>query len=412
MKRTILFTSLFLFWLISCSNQEKSRPSSNIIDIEKGLQNIAKLNVSDFGKTIRYIPLETTDDGLIGKNPIAKVLKNHIIIEANNSCLLFDKNNGRFITTIGHTGQDPEAYSSASCWTDEKEAFLYFIQQPNKLIKYNLNGTFSGRTTYPTPPGLASYYLLTETETIGYYTGLNNSPDLKLAFFGPEGNLRDSIPALHQNINETIDEIAGISVTRGSDTYGNWAKTGAIIIDYKNGHRYIMTPSAPVLWKNKEEVRFKENFVDTIYTITGTTLTPAFVFHTGKWHWPKEDQTNKEKSAERIFVADVSENNEFIFFQCIKGVYTDEPIVYNGLYHKKTDVTQISRHNDPIEDDLTGFMPFKPQSISTTGEFVSLIEGDALLEWLEEHPEAAENEKLSFLKDVSEDMNPVIVLVY
>jgi hypothetical protein len=116
-------------------------------------------------------------------------------------------------------------------------------------------------------------------------------------------------------------------------------------------------------------------------------------------------------TGERIFIAEVSENNTFIFFQCIRGLYSDAPVLYNGLYDKKTGVTKIGKAGDGIADDLTGFMPFKPFTVSTGGEFVSLIEAGDIMEWVEAHPEAKDNDKLAFLHGLTEDMNPVIVLV-
>ncbi len=411
MIQKTLFTSILISLLASCTNQENSMTHSNIIDIEAGLKNITKLKVSDFGKTIRYIPLETTNDCLIGNNPIVKVLKNYIVIEANKSCFLFNKKDGSFISSIGHIGQDPEAYSSAFCWTDEKEHFLYFIRQPNQLIKYDMKGHFTGKTEFSSPSGLAGYYLLTDSEIIGYYNGLNNINNSCLAFFDTNGALIDTLPPLLSKTEESINDILSISVIRGSDIYGNWTKTGAVIIDYKDDKKQIIAPDAAVLWKNDGNIRFKENFIDTIYTITNRELTPSIIFNTGKWHWPEQERTSKNKTNERIFIANVSENNTYIFFQFIKGLYADTPTLYNGLYNKKTGETKLAKNSDAIEDNLTNFMPFNPLSISTSGEFASLIETGDIIEWLEEHPEAKENKKLTFLKDVNDDMNPVIVLV-
>lgn len=412
MKGKYLFTCVFISFLFSCTNQEKNSTSPDVIDIEKGLESISKFKVSDFGKNIRYIPLETTDDCLIGNNPIVKVLKNHIIIEANKRCFLFDKKDGHFISIIGHTGQDPEAYNSVFSWADEKEEFLYFIRQPDKLIKYNMEGKFSGVIEFPSPPGLASYYLLTDTDIIGYYTGISDSGNPALAFFNKEGQLNDTIPSLLPRIDYSNEDIAGISVTWGDNTCGNWTKAGAIIIDYKNNGRQIIAPNATALWKSNGEIHFRENFIDTIYTITeNRKLIPSIIFNTGKWHWPGQEKTSKNKNSERIFIADVSENNTFIFFQCIKGLYSNEPVLYNGLYNKKTGDTKLSKFSDAIQDDLTFFMPFNPLAISTSGEFVSLVEAYNIMEWLDEHPEAGNNKKLTFLKNMNEDMNPVIILV-
>ena len=410
MKTTLLFACIIIVFS-ACTNQEKDISKLKTIDIEGGMQNLTKLKASDFGKSIRYIPLETTDDCLIGNKPVVKVLKNHIVIEVNRRCLLFDKKNGSFISEIGHIGQDPEAYTSASSWTDEKEDYLYFNKMPDKMIKYGMNGVFAGKIDFPTPPGLASHYLLTATEIVGYYNGINNSGNHTLTFFDNEGILKDSIPQLLTNLAETVEDILDISVTKGDSTYGNWSKTGAIIINYKNDKRLIIAAEAATLWNNNGNIRFKENFIDTIYTICERKLIPDIAFNTGKWHWPESERMSKRNNGERIFISDVSESNSFVFFQCINGLYTDEPILYNGLYNKKTGETKLSRYTDKIQDDLTGFMPFKPLSMSTSGEFVSLIEAIDIIEWTEEHPEAKNNSGLSFLKNFNDDMNPVIVLV-
>jgi hypothetical protein len=143
--------------------------------------------------------------------------------------------------------------------------------------------------------------------------------------------------------------------------------------------------------------------VDTIHTVTDKGLIPAFVFNTGKWHWPEDERMNINGSSERIFIADVSENDTFVFFQCIKGLYSDEPVLYNGLFNKKTRETKLSKDSDEIPDDLTGFMPFKPFAMSTSGEFVSLIEAGDIMEWVEESPEMKNNHTRSFLKEFTDD---------
>ena len=208
-----------------------------------------------------------------------------------------------------------------------------------------------------------------------------------------------------------MNDKLNISVIKGSDTYGNLSKTGLLIIDYKNDKRQILALDAATLWMNNGNIRFKENFVDTVYTLTDKKLIPSIVFNTGKWHWPQRERMDKEHTNERIFIADVSENNTFVFFQCIKGLYSDEPILYNGLFNKETGETKLSKNSDEIQDDLTGFIPFKPLMISSSGEFISLIEAGDILEWIEKHPGINNGDKLTFLNELTEDMNPVIVLV-
>jgi len=413
MKQKLLFAGIILSFLFSCKNQVMQ---SEGIDVEYGLQNLTHLKTSDFGKTIRYIPLETTDDGLVGNNPTVKVLKNHIVIEfaSPKSCLLFNKQDGSFIAAIGNVGQGPDEYSDVFSWTDEKEEFLYFGRQPDQLLKFDMQGNFRGRVKFSFSSGLASYYLLTDSEIIGYFGSgifISQTIQFALGIFDNDGILNDTIPSLLPNLQLQAEQVGSVSVIRRNSTYGNWAKAGTIIIDFKNDTRQILAPNSAKLWRNNKNIRFKEDFVDTLYTLANNQLIPSIIFHTGKYHWPVEERTSKQSTNERIFIADVSENENFVFFQCIRGMYSDTPVLYNGLYHKQTGVTKLSKFSDAIADDLTHFMPFIPLGMSTTGEFVSLIEAGAIMEWLEKHPEAKNNEKLAFLKTLDEEMNPVVVLI-
>jgi hypothetical protein len=88
-----------------------------------------------------------------------------------------------------------------------------------------------------------------------------------------------------------------------------------------------------------------------------------------------------------------------------------EPVLYNGLYNKKTGETKLGKNSDGIEDDLTRFIPFKPLGINMSGEFVSFVEGWEIIDWLEKYPEAMNDEKLSFLQALDEDMNPIVILI-
>jgi len=416
-----------LLFLLACNNQEKSMINSNVIDVESGVENNVRLKTSDFGKTIRYIPLETTDNGLVGRSPIIKVLRDYIVIEAQNSCLLFDKKDGRFIAEIGRMGQGPNEFSSNYSWTDEKEEFLYFQRQPNQLLKYDMKGNFSGNIRFSTSPdmngnfignirfstplGLASHYLFTDTEIIGYFAGINQQAQFALGFFDKEGSLKDSVPLLYPKREAIADEIVSITIHKGYNLYGSWSKAGVIVIDYKNDQRQLTVSNAARIWKNKDDIRFKEEFIDTIFTVSNNTLIPSIIFHTGKYHWPLQESTLKKNTNDRIFIAEVTENNAFIFFQCIKGMYADEPVLYHGLYEKETGQTKLGKDSDTIEDDLTHFMPFTPMGLSTSGEFISLVEAWSVMEWLDKHPDAINNDKLSFLRGLDAEMNPVVVLI-
>lgn len=410
MKKQIIFAGIALLLLGSCINRNATDNRPDVIDIAGSLQQTVKFKVSDFGKTIRYIPLETTDDCLIGNNPSIKVLKNHIIAVSGKECYLFNKSNGRFISQIGHVGDDPEGYTSPSCWSDEEESVLYFTRQPNKLIKYDMKGNYIGKVDLTTSSGLAGYFLFTHSSIIGYYNDLFKTENNMLMFFNTEGIAQDSIAPLLTPIKETMSDITDISVMKSVQLYGNWTESGVIFVNFKDDKKLVSAPSDPTLWKHNDKIRFKENFIDTIYTVNNKKLIPYIAFNTGNWHWPENERTSKEKNQNRIFVSYASENDHFIFFQCIQGLYTKNHVLYNGLYDKKTKETKLSESKEPIVDDLTNFVPFNQITVSTSGEFIGFIEAADVMEWKEEN-EAGENNELGFLKGFTEDMNPIVVIV-
>lgn len=62
MKTTILSASLLL--LLSSCTPTKTTNNLNAIDIAGSFEHLTELKVSQLGKNIRYVPLETTDSSL------------------------------------------------------------------------------------------------------------------------------------------------------------------------------------------------------------------------------------------------------------------------------------------------------------------------------------------------------------
>ena len=406
-------------------SQENKTQNLDIIDVERGLNNLSRLKVSDFGKTIRFIPLETPDDGLIGRNTVVKVLKDYIVVEHRTTpysdpgiCLLFSKKDGRFISQIGRAGQDPAGYTNSFSWTDDKEEFLYFQRKPGQLIKYDMKGDFCGNVKFSSD-GLASYYVITDSEIIGYFDALDvlsqSSNQYSLGIFGKDGSLKNTVSSFYSSTTPFTNDLYQVDLVSGKifyEKYGSWIRAGVFVFGNSPAQiTQINALNAARIWQNDETIRFKQDFVDTIYTVSGSRLIPAIAFKTGKYLWPIQERRSNRSTSERIFIADIYENNHFVFFQCVRGMYSRDPVLYNGLYNKKTGETKLSKNSDSIEDDLAHFIPFKPLGISTSGEFVSLVEVWEVMEWLEKHPEAKNNTNLSFLKDLDEEDNPIVILI-
>ena len=94
---------LLLIWIVvlltSCiTNQENARDTLfvNLTDATDS----QSLKLSDFGNTVRYVPLETNEVCLIGDNPHIALLEDKIVISTTDQCFLFHKQTGKYICSI------------------------------------------------------------------------------------------------------------------------------------------------------------------------------------------------------------------------------------------------------------------------------------------------------------------------
>ena len=111
-----LFFSLVVLFLTlaSCRSRPHSPASAEgvpVIDIEAAMEDLQPaLKLSDFGAGVRYIPLETHDSCLVSLGNV-QVFDSNIVVSSRQLVVFnFDKGTGRFMTQLGHRGEDPEGY--------------------------------------------------------------------------------------------------------------------------------------------------------------------------------------------------------------------------------------------------------------------------------------------------------------
>lgn len=406
MKKDWLYAAC-LAWMVAACSGTPQRGNEELcsVDVAGAMENLMELKLSELGKDVRYVALETTDSCLIGANPNILLLDKYIVVASRKDCFVFDKADGRFISKVGHTGEDPEAYSSAAASYNETNGLLYFQRAPNTLQKYDVQGNYRGKVTIPTPPVAPGNFAFTDSLIIGHYNSIAQGYNERaLLFFNEAGEQVDTVPSLFPVLPEKqIGDIQNISVKR-------LGVSGVVLTVFKDGNQSAAISGHPFLWKLNGEVRFKESFNDTVYTVKRDALEPSVVFSTGKWHWGAEARTDAKDNESRLLVGAVFETENNIFFQCIRGLYAEKPETFNGIYDRKTGTTHMYAEEEGLTDDLSGFIPFSPKACSIQGEYAMLVGADKVLGWLEEHPQEAGNEKLAVLKTLTEDSNPVVVV--
>ena len=105
--------------------------------------------LSDIIESIEYIPLETTDDVLIGGiTTNFDISDNYIVLVCNHQgqVFLFSRD-GRFINRVGRLGQGPGEYSGFIgnvLIDEERDRILVGPQYSRGFLVYNLRGEFTG----------------------------------------------------------------------------------------------------------------------------------------------------------------------------------------------------------------------------------------------------------------------------
>lgn len=415
MKTQLILGSLFLSLLGACSSSNTIE-EANAIDVAGCFEQLTELKVSQLGKNIRYVPLEMTDSSLIGNSHTVQLLKDKILVTTGNRCLLFDKQTGKFLCNVGHRGNDPKGYSEATCYVHPQTGILYFNRQPNKMVKYDQQGNFLGTVTLPVNLSLGFHTTFSDSLLVAFYSRSFTPSQIEntLLYFNEKGEKKDSITQFAnsgQSIN--MEDIASIAVFKdkgANKVLGLLGYAGVICLELKNEGKAFFPTYHPTLWHSDKNLRFREALGDTIYTIKGNTAQPYLAFNTGDRHFPAEKRGKKDGTEEFITITYTMETPRNVFFQCVQDIY-NKGKVFSGIYNKVDGKTYMNKEESGITDDLTHFMPFFPHTCSEQGEYASLLEIGKIETWLESHPEISKEGKLSFLKEMNEDANPVCVIV-
>jgi len=143
-QQTVLgFFLIFIPFLQSCSNSKSDKYSLDdvqiIIDVES-----AKLASLKFGY-IQFIPLETTDDCLIGASHKVLIKNENIYVGDFNKTMalfVFDMN-GKFMHKISRRGQGPQEYISFRDFDiHDNGDFYMFDLFGSKIVIYDSKGEF------------------------------------------------------------------------------------------------------------------------------------------------------------------------------------------------------------------------------------------------------------------------------
>ncbi|MCD8166658.1 MAG: DUF4934 domain-containing protein [Bacteroides sp.] len=414
MKRSLFYSFLFSgFLLLSCAQPAPEK--ENAIYVEKAMSRKTSLKASDYFETIHYIPLETTDESVVGEVTSVLLAGDKILVTTvQQQALLFDRETSKFIRQVGHIGEDPQGYGAATPWIDDRTGTIYFPGFREELVRFDTDGNFIDKIRIPaeesTASNLMSYTWVKDSTLIGYYNNMIGDNDYFFTLFQPGTDHTKTTIRNDFTPSIGLDEIQSINILKGGSItgkYGPAAMPGLISIDMTEPDMgTVVFTGDNFLWHLDEHTYFKEPYNDTIYTITPEGLTPRITFDLGKYHWKSTERFMKDKD-KAIYITKILENQAHIFFYFITGIFND-PVPYVGVYNKNNREVKVTPTSSGIEDDLHGFIPALPFASNTQGEMIGIIPAEKTTKWCAKNQ--PDNARWPELSRISEEDNPIVVI--
>lgn len=353
-----LYYLLLLFVFYACNNKSKSNSKIQFqgdletIKIESPGQD-SIVHLSNFVKSVKVVPLEFTENGVIGEVQKMKIYKDRIYIQDkyHSSLLVFDIQ-GKFLYTIGTLGKGKDEYLDLTSFDVNEKGVLIYNYNPSEIYFYDYDGNYLRK-------------------------------DKKIEFQGENFAVQDDYYYLY----------------RSSPKTGSKYELNVYSFDYKGQVGYfpsnVAFESASVtgLFSGASSdglVPFHLSLNDTIYMLNKDEIRASYLVDFGKYRVSEEDRLELYKNM--IYVDKASVDKDFAFN--VNNVHHIEDYLFFNYYYRyilhpvfynKKSKTVINSYNifddvsnmifaNPItqyENKLVGV--YYPENISTNVEFIQRL---------------------------------------
>jgi hypothetical protein len=390
MKRILKLSVLCVcIVVVSCKSTDTAK--THIINFPEAIDNIGLINLSEVAKSIRYVPLETRGDALVGESPRISYDGKHIVVADYQSGIIkvFD-NNGKFIRSINRVGRGSEEFlpmiTILSIFNEN-----IVVMTEREIVEYDIYGNFVRKVAVPNVEG----YRVGNPIMIG-----ENRYAASLVDF-TSGNkeycavVYDSLSNIDQLI--TVSGISGPKAMSGGGIGG--AQTFGVIpvarlFQYGDTFRLYYPESEEILSVDKS------NVMDTVYVIE---------------YGEYKIESNLSPDSRYIQLTSFLESENFLFM----SAYTFATITTTGshrmnfLYDKEAKKTSVlydkAESKYGFKDDIGNGPEFWPRSTFGGKMVLSDISALSLIEFAENNTVSKELEKI--VSAIDENSNPVIAIV-
>ena len=412
------YLSLCVFLLVSCTNinQEEKEGAIPTLNIEWGLQNLTKRNLSDFASNIRYVRLETTEHSLIG-DPIRNIWleENKIFVHHSYGIpflKVFDAYTGEHLHNIGRRGQGPEELTILR-YIDINVTHRRIILGGERVLKFDFEGNFLGSIALPELPDSFS------TDVLRGNVVMLDKNLFSVGAFTLSYHQHNAIYLFDRQAN----------IVGALKSYDQLQRNGtrAFSPDQQVGFHYRFA----------DQVYFFRGLSDTVFTFNPIKkeFEPHLVFNFGRHREPRASisaapgDTPQNPNLVSVRSGRISENERYVFidfstlkastepfenYRFLSGVqrfFLDHSLY--AIFDKQEREFQFLLQPIPgirgIANDIDGGIPFFPKLISSTGEMVDWHQAYKFIELAERLPNPDEA-FLQMVRSIDEDDNPIVII--
>lgn len=387
-KAIELFTLSFLIILTSC------RPSSTNNQNNRANINLSApvqqdLNMSTFISDIQYVPLETTDENLIGNiNQLLLTDDKMIVVDQKTASIFFFDHKGKYLYKIAEQGIGPGQYTQINgAAINHKKKEVYVLDR-KKVHVYTIEGNFD------------------KTIQLDFLANDFICADHSLVFYCDYGRNNHI-----SKDNQT--PLLAIYDLQTSDTHYFLYQDSSIdlieIIDYHMLRNY----------SGREEGILTFPLSDEVYQLTSDGVSPKYSIDFGKANLEKKKAHLSMLKEERLSTEDGLEGGKgYPDFWEIQGCLESDSVLfigYNNYAEHKTGVylrdkrsnKQLSGYSSNgwvIKNDIDKGYPLLPLALEGS-KFYTIVPPFYLQEMKSENPQLR-----NIIENLTGEENPILMV--
>lgn len=371
MKQTFLLILLCL--LFSCKSNHKSAVPTLLV--EDAYRHPQAITTNDFVESFSYIRLETNPNCMVDEYPEINLTDDYVIIKTFRRCMLFDRQNGKYLRDVGHFGRDPGGFMSvAGGFFNENTQIFYFWGWKNDLLKYSLKGDFLGSVPTPFESSQTStmvperFDYTPENNIVCHLWNTTGTQDKMIVILDEAGKIISTVPNRH------------------------------VIAE----HPFRFTIREMRFLHTADKLLYNEIDNDTIFWISKGKPAPYLILARDK---TRPDRYNFGEKPENIYPIDYFESQRFIMFNFM------DPKNFFTLYDKSDSKLRVYKSSAGILNNTDSFVSFFPVSMRKE-ELSGFVQPEAIKSWFLKNQSIAEKlpEELKKLSSIELTDNPVIMI--